>query len=183
MKQISQAYANKIRKLNLPGIVKGSLLPVGGKVMGSMKHVAPIDGMMFATLMKKWGTPMSNGMGVTNGDTPIKNWAGSSKDYNRSYYSRINSDLVIKREYRKYHCYSCIVGCGGVCDISDIGQGKFTHTHKPEYETCAVFGPLLMNRNLESIFYINELLNRGEWTAYRPAVPLPSLWSVMKRVC
>lgn len=161
VKKISQAYADKIRKQNLPGIVKGSLLPLMGKAMTSIKRVAPLDGMMFALMMRKWGTPMSNGMAVTNGDTPIKNWAGSVKDYNRSYYSKINADYVIKREYRKYHCYSCVVGCGGVCDISDIGQGRFTHTHKPEYETCAVFGGLLMNRDLDSIFYINELLNRA----------------------
>lgn len=161
VKAISKVYADKIRRQNLPGIVKGSFLPVAGKVVSSMKKVSPLDGMMFAMPLKKWGTPMSNGIGVTTGDTPIKNWAGSVKDYSRSYYSKINADLIIKREYRKYHCYSCVVGCGGVCDISDIGQGKFFHTHKPEYETCAVFGGLLMNRDLDSIFYINELLNRA----------------------
>ena len=89
--------------------------------MGSMKHVAPIDGMMFATLMKKW-VPSVQWDGSYQWRYPIKNWAGSSKDYNRSYYSRINSDLVIKREYRKYHCYSCIVGCGASATYLILGR-------------------------------------------------------------
>lgn len=161
VKAISKEYADKVRKQDLPAIVKGSMLPLGGAVLAHQKNVAPLDGMMLSMLFKKWGTVMSNGMAVTMGDTPIKNWSGSVVDYNRSYYKNINSDLVIKREYRKYHCYSCVVGCGGVCDISDVGDGKFKHTHKPEYETCAAFGGLVMNRDLDAIFYINELLNRA----------------------
>lgn len=161
VKAISREYADKIRKNNLPRLAKGSLLPVVGKAMGAMKNVSPMDGMVVAILYKKWGTSMSNGMSVTSGDTPIKNWAGSAVDYNRSYYKKINPDLIKKREFRKYHCYSCVVGCGGVCEISDVGDGKFKHTHKPEYETCAAFAGLLMNKDLNAIYYINELLNRA----------------------
>ena len=117
--------------------------------------------MMAGMLMKKWGTPMNNAMGAENGDTPIKNWAGSVVDYNRSYYKNLNPDLILRRETRKYHCYSCIIGCGGVCDINNVNGGEFSQTHKPEYETCAAFGSLLMNKDLDSIFYINEILNRA----------------------
>lgn len=161
VKEISKEFAGKVRKQNLPGFVKGSFLPIMGKFMGSMKYVAPLDGMMIAMMWKKWGTVLSNGMSVPMGDTPIKNWAGSVKDYGKSYYSKIDADLITKRETRKYHCYSCAVGCGGVCDISDISGGKYSHTHKPEYETCGAFGGLILNRDLNSIFYINELLNRA----------------------
>ena len=33
--------------------------------------------------------------------------------------------------------------------------------HKPEYETIEAFGPLLMNWSLDSIYQLNELLNRA----------------------
>ena len=161
VKKISQEYTRKVRKTNLPGFVPGSVLPLIGRLTGSQKKVSPIDGMTITGMWKKWGTAFSNGYAVTLGDTPIKNWNGSAVDYNRSYYKKINADLLVARENKKYHCYSCVLGCGGICDISDVKGGKFTHTHKPEYETCAAFGGLLMNRDLESIFYINELLNRA----------------------
>jgi aldehyde:ferredoxin oxidoreductase len=131
---------------------------------------------------------MNNTFAVGNGDAPLKNWAGSRADYSHSYYSKLNPGKVIEREERKYHCYSCVIGCGGICDISDLSAGRraqpgvsggsggagsavagttgrldpiFDKTHKPEYETTMVFGGLLMNKDLDSIFYINELLNRA----------------------
>ena len=161
MKTISKELAIKMRKQNAPGILKGDMLTLMGKMMGGMPKAAPMDGMMVGMMMKKWGTPMNNAMGAENGDTPIKNWAGSVVDYKRSYYKNLNPDRVLGRETKKYHCYSCIIGCGGVCDINNINGGEFSHTHKPEYETCAAFGSLLMNKDLDSIFYINELLNRA----------------------
>ncbi|MBI9107926.1 MAG: aldehyde ferredoxin oxidoreductase family protein [Spirochaetales bacterium] len=161
LKALSKEYANKIRKANAPGILKGALMPVLGKVMGSMKSVSPIDGMMTSMLLKKWGSIMNNTMSVKNGDAPFKNWGGSDKDYGRKYYKSLNPDKFIAREEQKYHCYSCIVGCGGICKIGDLKDGRYPHTHKPEYETAMCFGGLLMNRDTDSIFYINEVCNRA----------------------
>ena len=64
-------------------------------------------------------------------------------------------------EYRKYHCYSCGMGCGAVLDIKKMTGGEFPETHKPEYETLQAFGGLCLNNNLESTIYINELMNRA----------------------
>jgi len=161
MKAISQEYASKVRKQNLPAVVSGSFLPLMGKVMGGMKRAAPMDGLISALLLKRWGTIMNNTLGVTSGDSPLKNWGGSVVDYNRSYYKNLNPDRITNVEIKKYHCYSCIIGCGGVVDVSQITHGEFSQTHKPEYETCAAFGGLVMNKDLNEIFYINELLNRA----------------------
>jgi aldehyde:ferredoxin oxidoreductase len=117
--------------------------------------------MLSVSMMKRWGTIFTNTFGIPNGDSPLKNWGGSAVDYNKSYYKNINPDRIIKREEKKYHCYSCVIGCGGICGTKDLNGGEFEHTHKPEYETVCAFGGLLMNKNLESIFYINELLNRA----------------------
>lgn len=161
MKTISKELAVKVRKQNLPKFIPGSALILLGKATGSAKKAAPMDGMMSALFMKRWGTVMNNSLGVITGDTPVKNWAGSVDDYNYSYYKNLNPDSITRQEECKYHCYSCIMGCGGICDISKITNGEFAHTHKPEYETCAAFGGLVMNKDLDAIFYINELLNRA----------------------
>ncbi len=162
IRELSKKYASRVKKVGLPGIVKGSMIPAAGKIMGKLPFGMPLDGMMvLVATLKKWGTIMSNSLGVTSGDLPIKNWGGSVVNYNRSYYKNLNPDLIIKRESKKYSCYSCVIGCGGICKIDDITDGNFDETHKPEYETCAVFGGLLMNKDLNSIFYINEMLNRA----------------------
>ena len=72
-----------------------------------------------------------------------------------------NPDRVFAREIKKYHCYSCPLGCGGIISIKDLNGGEFEQTHKPEYETLNAFGPLIANNNLEAVLYINELLNRA----------------------
>ncbi|MBN2659481.1 MAG: aldehyde ferredoxin oxidoreductase family protein [Spirochaetales bacterium] len=161
VKAISKEYARKVRKSNAPALLKGGIFPAMGKAMGSLKSVSPMDGLFTSMLLKKYGSIMNNTLSIHNGDAPIKNWSGSAKDYNRFFYKELNPEKFIKREERKYHCSSCIVGCGGICNIRDIRGGKFEHTHKPEYETAMMFGGLLMNRDTDSIFYINELLNRA----------------------
>jgi aldehyde:ferredoxin oxidoreductase len=161
IKKISQAYAAKMQKAHWPSFLNGSILPIVGKLMSLPKKTGPMDGMLTAALLKKYGSILNNTLGVVNGDSPIKNWMGSCKDYNRRYFKKINPDISIQKEKRKYHCSSCIIGCGGICDIKNISNGEFEHTHKPEYETVCMFGGMVMNADYNAILYINELLNRG----------------------
>lgn len=161
IRSISKEYIDKVRNAKLPGVVKGSMLPIMGYMTGKQKDYGPIDGMITASAMKKWGTIANNTMGMPNGDNPVKNWSGSVKDYPWSSYRSINPDKIISREMKKYSCYSCIIGCGGICDVKDINAIKGDESHKPEYETINAFGPLLMNKDLESLFIINDMLNRG----------------------
>lgn len=161
IKRISKEYAQKVKKAKLPGVVKGSMLPIMGKVMGSMKKSAPMDGMLSAMLIKKYGSIMNNTMSIPMGDAPLKNWGGSEKDFNHSYYKHLNPDKFLKDEKKKYHCNACIVGCGGIMDIEEASGGKYKHTHKPEYETVMAFGGLLMNKDRDTIYIINEIINRA----------------------
>ena len=161
MKRISKATSTKVRKMNLPGVFRGSMLGMMGAVMGASPRAVPIDGMLTAGIFKKWGTIMNNTMGLPNGDSPVKNWAGSVKDFGSSSYQKLNADRIINLETRKYHCYSCVIGCGGICDVEKATKGEFKQSHKPEYETCCAFGTLVLNDDLDSIFVINELLNRA----------------------
>ncbi len=161
MKAISRRLAIKVGRLKLPRFIPGGIFAFVGQVMGRMKKAAPVDGMFSTLMIRKWGSAVNNALGVTSGDSPIKNWSSSAVEYNASYYRRLNPDYLLRRETRKYHCYSCSIGCGAFVDIKDLNGGSFAHSHKPEYETCAVFGGLLMNRDLDAILLINELLNRA----------------------
>jgi len=145
-------YVNK--DLPLP---PGPLAVYLGKVMGVLPMQMAQDGMLYKMMLKKWGTVSMNQISVEMGDSPIKNWKGSNVDFPKKKSRSVNPDAIIAREKKKYHCYSCPLGCGGICS----GSGGYEETHKPEYETVLALGGLLMNEDLDSIFYLNELLNRA----------------------
>lgn len=161
VKELSREYSAKVRASEPPKALRGWVFPILGSLMGSAKSSGPMDGMMSAMLLKKFGTAMNNTLSIHSGDAPIKNWAGSDADYRPRLYRGINPERFTERETRKYHCYSCVVGCGGICSIGDLGEGKFSHTHKPEYETAMAFGGLVMSGDAETVLLVNELLNRG----------------------
>ena len=91
------------------------------------------------------------------GDAPLKNWSGSNVDFPIKKSKKINPDFFTDAEIVKYHCYSCPLGCGGICTL----KGEYAHTHKPEYESVLALSGLCMNEDLDSLFYLNELLNRA----------------------
>jgi len=159
MKTLSKALGRKIKKAPAPGFLKGSMLSMMGKFMG-LPISFPMDGFMSAMLLKKWGTPMNQPLGIVSGDSPLKNWLGGPKDVPGAV-KEYNPDKTLAMETAKYHCYACPLGCGGVLDTRGVNGGVFKETHKPEYETINQFGPLLKNNSYDSIYYINELLNRA----------------------
>lgn len=161
MKAISKAFAEKSRNQNLPGFMGGTALRIFAYTMAGNKYAGPTDGMMNVAIFKKFGTAAASEALIIVGDSPVKNWAGSRDDFPYRKYSKVNPDPIVKRETEKYHCYACAWGCGAICNIKNIGQGEFSHTHRPEYETICSFGSLLLNDDVNSIFYINELLNRA----------------------
>lgn len=160
MRELNKPLAQVVKNANLPKFVRGSMLGVGGKLMGKMKKSGPMDSTAQIGLLKKWGTLMTQPMSMNSGDSPIKNWSGTPKDV-KKHTKDFNPDKPIKLEVEKYHCYSCPMGCGGVLDIHDLFDGAFSHTHKPEYESVNQFGPQLLNYDYKAIFYVNELLNRA----------------------
>lgn len=160
VKELNKELASKIKKAYPPGIMKGSIYGFLGGVLGALPLSIPLAGPSNVGPLSKWGTSVNTVLAVRMGDTPIKNWGGVPKEI-ADLAKNFNPDHVLARETKKYHCYSCPLGCGGVVNISDIYNGEFEHTHKPEYETIACFGPLLLNNKLDSIYYINELLNRA----------------------
>ncbi|MCP5066025.1 MAG: hypothetical protein GY946_05600, partial [bacterium] len=161
MKAYSKEVGAKFKQASAPGFIKGSAFPVLGWVLSKVKSVSATDGMMGVMMNKKYGTIAVNTMGLPNGDSPVKNWGGSVKDFPLRKYKKLNPDRILDRKIKSYSCYSCTIACGDTCDISDLGDGKIEHTHKPEYENCCSLGTNLLINDLDAIFLMSESLNRA----------------------
>jgi aldehyde:ferredoxin oxidoreductase len=155
MKRLSKICSRRSKGLPLPS---GKFFKAAGTLMGKLKYVPPMNGKLIASLFSKWGTSSLNQFSVELGDSPVKNWKGSRKDYPARLSKHVNPDRVKEREKEKYHCYSCPMGCGGICSMKG-GKGK--EVHRPEYETTMSLGSMLLNCDLDSIFHINDMLNRA----------------------
>ena len=114
----------------------------------------------FGKVMKNCGTAGTLTDSTESGDSPIKNWTGVGEiDFPKNKADKINAFNVTKYEVKKYYCYGCPFGCGGICSIP--GKQLLKETHRPEYETLCGFGSQLLNDDLESIFIVNEMCNRA----------------------
>ncbi len=104
------------------------------------------------------GTTMGNEILFQIGDTPCKNWGGTKEDFPPEKLSKISGVEIDKYKQKPYGCFSCPVRCGAIMKVPEV---NLEETHRPEYETCASFGHLLLNDDLMSIFQANDLCNRA----------------------
>jgi aldehyde:ferredoxin oxidoreductase len=130
------------------------IVAVAGWAMGASPRAIRLDGLSSLPIFRKWGTSSGMQVGLLTGDTPVKNWNGVGADYPMK---KLNPVKISQNVIKRYHCYACPLGCGAISH----GTGGFAETHRPEYETIAVLGPMTLNADLDSIFYLNELLNRA----------------------
>ncbi|SLM27886.1 Aor1 [Desulfamplus magnetovallimortis] len=140
-----------------PPLMPGFLTAPVGALMRLMPWVMTQDGLLYKIFLRKWGTVSMNQISVEMGDSPIKNWKGTSSDWGFFKSLSSNPDTFTEKETQKYHCYSCPLGCGGICKTT----GKYQKTHKPEYETVLSLGGFVMNKDMDIIFQLNEMLNRA----------------------
>jgi aldehyde:ferredoxin oxidoreductase len=140
-----------------PPFIPGPMAAYVGTLMRLLPTQMAMEGMVYKILLKKWGTVSMNQMSVEMGDAPVMNWKGSNRDWGIGKSLSVNPDAFKAREKAKYHCYSCPLGCGGVCTT----KGPYGEVHKPEYESVLALGGLCMNGDLETVFTMNEMLNRA----------------------
>lgn len=133
----------------------GRVMPLLGALLRHLPITMRMDGRLSIPIFRKWGTCGMDQASVEWGDTPVRNWSGSEQDYPVKLSNVIDPDRVLAYEHRKYHCYSCPLGCGGTC----TWQGR--ETHRPEYETIGAFSALLMCSDLDTIYAVNDQLNRA----------------------
>ncbi|MBP8980706.1 MAG: aldehyde ferredoxin oxidoreductase family protein [Syntrophobacterales bacterium] len=140
-----------------PPFLSGTMAAYIGTLMRLLPTQMAMDGMVYKLLLKKWGTSSMNQMSVEMGDASVMNWKGTSADWGLGKSRSVNPDVIRALEKVKYHCYSCPLGCGGICATG----GPLGEVHKPEYESILALGALCMNADLGSIITMNELLNRA----------------------
>ncbi len=134
--------------------------------LGRVMRVSPVamaqSGDLTKLALGKYGTVVTNVLSSENGDSPVKNWKGSGVgDFPiATHADQLNPQRIVDCQVKKYHCFSCPLGCGGIVEIKE-GPYPLGETHKPEYESVCAFGPLMLNRDLYAIFKINDLLNRA----------------------
>ncbi len=121
------------------------------------KHVASLTG--HAEQLHATGTPGIYEMCCAIDDAPAKNWAGVAA-VDLPTYASCGGEAVLAKQKRRFACWRCPIACGGHMHAGD-GEYRYREgTHKPEYETLAMFDSNCLNDNLDSIIVANELCNR-----------------------
>lgn len=162
LKKATQKFMKAFKRENPADKMTVKFMNFFSKIIARTGVSIPATASTVREIYKKYGTSGVTAYSSETGDAPIRNWAGVGYvDFPiDSMSNKISGDNVIKYQKRKYACQSCPLGCGGIFDIKS-GKYKGTMGHKPEYETLAVFGGMLLNDDLESIIEINEMCNRA----------------------
>ncbi|MDY6892111.1 MAG: aldehyde ferredoxin oxidoreductase family protein [Chloroflexota bacterium] len=149
------------KKLKAVAVLGNMEVPVANKEKVSelrKEYTKAMEGH-FADMMKNYGTCGLAAQSAAMGDSPIKNWAGAAGNIDFPNAANISDDQMINRQERKYACYRCPVGCGG---HMKAGGNKFkipAGSHKPEYETIAAFGSMVLNDDLDVLLLANDICN------------------------
>ena len=123
----------------------------------TLEHLRNLDNLPFLNNLSKVGT-CGGPLGlVPIGATPIKNWSLSGKEAFPDY-EKIGGENITKYQLRKAGCGNCPINCGGIVSVKD---GPYaTEGRKPEYETLAALGAMLLNSDGESIIKANDMCDR-----------------------
>jgi aldehyde:ferredoxin oxidoreductase len=128
------------------------LLPIVRRIRG---HLTSGPAELVVDSYKRYGTAAGTTILVELGDTPVHNWTGIGyRDFPLELSEGLSDQAVVRPLLKPYACHSCPVACGGIVNQPDGGV-----SHKPEYETLASFGPLVMNSELAIVMRCNQLCN------------------------
>jgi len=123
----------------------------------TLAHLRDVDHLPFIKVLSSTGT-CSGPLGlVPAGAAPIKNWSLIGEKAFPDY-AKIAGESIMKYQLKKAGCGNCPINCGGIVSVK---EGPYaTEGRKPEYETIAAFGTMLMNSNAESIIKANDICDR-----------------------
>ncbi len=121
-------------------------------------------------MFKEHGTTAMTAISAQCGDAPIKNWRGvGARDFPMwTHANRISDSALDEYKEKRYACHSCPVGCGAIFrrpeqrntergEKEDDGTEK---THRPEYETIAEFGMMILNDDPDIVIEASDRCNR-----------------------
>lgn len=144
--------------MKVPVVDPEKLKAVNRTITAAMKE-GPTKDMMAG--FGEYGTGVGTAASALNGDSPVKNWGGIGVvDFGEEKANRLATPVLdAKYKTKKYACASCPLGCGAHYEVNE-GPWPLGPTERPEYETLASFGCLLLNDNAEAIFKCNDICNR-----------------------
>lgn len=149
--------SKKLKAVAVKGKLKVPMFDEAKVIELRKSYIPKLGGHL--SIMRAVGTPAILIPCAQQGDAPIKNWAGvQAIDFPE--LEKIGGDEIIARQTKRYGCYHCVVGCGG--EMKE-GTGEYKYkagSHKPEYETMAMFGTNCLNTDIESIIKANDICNR-----------------------
>ncbi len=122
------------------------------------KYVAEMAANPRVKHFNKYGTIDHVASSAFSNDSPVRNWSMAGVDFPDA--TKISDDTLLSYQFRKYGCWHCNIACGGLYRV-EKGPYRTEEAHKPEYETCAMFGNNLLNSNVESLIKINDICNRN----------------------
>jgi aldehyde:ferredoxin oxidoreductase len=114
----------------------------------------------FVPIFSTFGTTMAVSAAAISGDSPVKNWGGVGiVDYGQDGAKNFDG-MVMDPKYRvrKYACAKCPIGCGAIYNVKG-GKWPVGETGRPEYETSAAFGCLMLNKDLDAVIKCNHICN------------------------
>ena len=135
------------------------------KLLGYSKLIADnINGPKAAVKQNigRFGTGQNLVSNVFTADASIKNWLGSGvADFSEEKCEKISkSSFDDKYKVKKFSCSSCPIGCGAIYKVEE-GKWPITHTGRLEYETIGGFGSQMLNDDIHSIIWCNEMCNQA----------------------
>ena len=117
-------------------------------------HLRDVDHLPFIKMLSGPGTCGGALALVPMGAAPIKNWNLIGEKAFPDY-AKIAGENMVKYQLKKAGCGNCPINCSGMVSVK---EGPYaTEGRKPEYETIAAFGTMLLNSNAESIIKANDL--------------------------
>jgi aldehyde:ferredoxin oxidoreductase len=113
-----------------------------------------------AEAFSNYGTTLFTAASAVSGDSPVKNWGGVGVvDYGEEAANKLEGvPMDDKYRAKKYSCANCPLGCGAIFNVKD-GKWPVGETGRPEYETAAAFGVLVLNDNAEAVLKCNHICN------------------------
>jgi aldehyde:ferredoxin oxidoreductase len=123
------------------------------------RYLSVIRSSEFAKGLSAAGTGGALSFLVSIGDSPVKNWRMTGTD-SMPTANRLDSANMDKYKKSIYACQACPIRCGAIIEQKEGPFAIPAEMHRPEYESMAALGNLLMNDSIEAVIKANDICNR-----------------------
>lgn len=165
----------RIAARNGVGAVMGAKRLKALAVRGGVQRIAPsnpekfgralqqflglLEGNEYAKGLAAAGTGSNMSFLIAIGDAPLKNWRLSGLEAMPSL-ANLDGANMDKYKVGSFGCYACPITCGAIIRQETGPFAIKDQMHRPEYQTLAALGGMLMNDNLEAVIKANDICNR-----------------------